>query len=189
MNGESPNGEHLVSLRNTRRAFFIVPLVSISLFWALLYVPNLRTSPRWYGDETLTLMIGKALFAGHPADRSLKITFWHPSYTYQPGYAWFAGGMAWLFGGDILGARVLNVLLALAIATTMYLADEVSSVTSPPGLGLCSFWDTIKASFIFDGSIRTTRWPWGCLFACWRCCGGAGRRSTGLQARAWALRR
>ena len=151
MNGESPNGEHLVSLRNTRRAFFIVPLVSISLFWALLYVPNLRTSPRWYGDETLTLMIGKALFAGHPADRSLKITFWHPSYTYQPGYAWFAGGMAWLFGGDILGARVLNVLLALAIATTMYLGGRSIFGHFPAWFGALLFLG-------YDQSIIHFRW-------------------------------
>ena len=102
----------------------ILPVTLIVVAWSLLYLPHLRDSPKWYGDETLTLMIGKALFAGHPSDRALKITFWHPSYSYQPGYAWIVGGMAWLFRGDILGARLFNVLLALAIGLTIYLGGR-----------------------------------------------------------------
>ena len=61
-------------------------------------------------------MIGRSLFAGEGADRALQATFWHPSYAYQPGYAWLAGAAATFMGGDILGARLLNALLALAIA-------------------------------------------------------------------------
>ncbi len=102
----------------------IVPVALIVVAWGLLYLPNLRESPKWYGDETLTLMIGKALFAGHPSDRAMKITFWHPSYSYQPGYAWIVGGMAWLFKGDILGARLFNALLALAIGLAIYLGGR-----------------------------------------------------------------
>ena len=55
-------------------------------------------------------MIGKSLASGQAADRSLNATFWHPSYPYQPGFAWLAGVMAWIFGGDILGARLLKYL-------------------------------------------------------------------------------
>ena len=33
----------------------------VTLLWSILYLPNLRTSPPWYGDEILTLDIGKAL--------------------------------------------------------------------------------------------------------------------------------
>lgn len=88
----------------------------ILIVWAALYLPHLRTSPGWYGDETLTLMIGRSLFEGSGLDRSLHATFWHPSYAYQPGYAWLVGAAAYLTGGDIVGARFLNTLLALAIA-------------------------------------------------------------------------
>jgi hypothetical protein len=65
-------------------------------------------------------MIGKSLAVGEAADRSLKATFWHPSYPYQPGYAWLSGVMAWIFAGDIVGARFLNTLIALCIALLTY---------------------------------------------------------------------
>jgi hypothetical protein len=112
-----------MSWRRIGRLSFIA-IAAISISWSLLYLPHLRDSPKWYGDETLTLIIGKALFAGHAADRAIKISFWHPSYSYQPGYAWIAGGSAWLFNGDILGARLLNAFLALAIALTIYLGGR-----------------------------------------------------------------
>ena len=89
--------------------------------WACLYLPHLRTSPGWYGDETLTLMIGKSLNQGQGADRAMQATFWHPSYAYQPGYAWAVGLASAGTGGDILGARALNTLLALSIALVTYL--------------------------------------------------------------------
>src|SRR5262245_44177618 len=103
-----------------KRRLVLAPLLVILLVWTFLYLPHLRTSPRWYGDETLTLMIGKSLASGQAADRSLIATFWHPSYPYQPGFAWLAGAMAWIFGGDILGARLLNTFIALAIALLIY---------------------------------------------------------------------
>jgi hypothetical protein len=112
-----------MSCRRIRRLSFIA-IALISLSWSLLYLPHLRNSPKWYGDETLTLIIGKALFAGHPSDRAMKISFWHPSYSYQPGYAWMVGGIAWLFNGDILGARLLNAFLALAIGLTIYVGGR-----------------------------------------------------------------
>lgn len=109
-----------MSYRGLKRRLALAPMVAILLIWALLYLPNLRTSPRWYGDETLTLMIGKGLASGETADRSLKPTFWHPSYPYQPAYAWLAGVMAWIFRGDIFGARFLNSLIALLIGLVTY---------------------------------------------------------------------
>lgn len=112
-----------MSSRRIRRLNFIaIALISVS--WSLLYLPHLRDSPKWYGDETLTLIIGKALFAGHPSDRAMRISFWHPSYSYQPGYAWLVGGIAWLFNGDIFGARLLNAFLALAIGVTIYIGGR-----------------------------------------------------------------
>ncbi len=97
----------------------ISPLLLV-LCWSLLYLPHLRVSPTWYGDETLTLVVGKSLFEGVGANQSLFATFWHPSYAYQPGYAWLAGWASSLTGGDILGARFLNAILALAIALAVF---------------------------------------------------------------------
>ena len=94
--------------------------------WILLYLPHLRTNPAWYGDETLTLMIGKSLYAGIGADRSLQATFWHPSYSYQPGYAWLAGWAASLSGGEIVGARFLNALLAFMISLAIFFLGQRS---------------------------------------------------------------
>jgi len=98
----------------------ILAIAMIAVVWALLYLPNLRSSPGWYGDETLTLMIGNALYAGQPSDRALAVTFWHPSYAYQPLYAWMVGLFSSLTNGDILGGRLMNVLLALTTALIIF---------------------------------------------------------------------
>jgi len=66
-------------------------------------------------------MIGKSLNQGQGADRAMQATFWHPSYAYQPGYAWAVGLASAVTGGDILGGRALNTLLALSIALFIYL--------------------------------------------------------------------
>lgn len=89
-------------------------VVAIILFWVVLYLPHLRTSPSWYGDETYALMIGKSIFTGTPHHGPYNYTFFRPGY--QPGYYSLIGAAAWLTGGDILGARFFNTLLALAIA-------------------------------------------------------------------------
>jgi len=106
--------------RVLRQRAIWIPLTVLFCIWAVLYLPQLRTSPAWYGDETLTLMIGKSLFAGAGNDRALQATFWHPSYSYQPGYAWLVGWAASIAGNDILGARLLNVVLALIIALVLF---------------------------------------------------------------------
>lgn len=84
--------------------------------WALLYLPHLRTSPGWYGDETLTHSCSLALANGHPFHYALWNTFWHPHYPYQPGYSLINGLFAKAAGGDIAGSRFFNALLALATA-------------------------------------------------------------------------
>jgi len=137
--------------RSLRRRLLVVPVAILVAAWALLYLPHLRTSPRWYGDETLTLTIGQSLFAGHPADRALKVTFWHPSYPYQPAYAWLAGGMSWLAGGDIVGARVLNTLIALAIALLIALGSRRILGHIPALFGALLF-------LAYDQSVIHFRW-------------------------------
>jgi 4-amino-4-deoxy-L-arabinose transferase-like glycosyltransferase len=107
-------GRH--SLSEIKTLLFWWPLGLLLLVWAILYLPRLRESPSWYGDETLTLL-GRELVRGQSALGPIWMTFWHPYFPYQPGYAWLAGFFAFITGGDILGARFLNALIALTIAT------------------------------------------------------------------------
>jgi 4-amino-4-deoxy-L-arabinose transferase-like glycosyltransferase len=140
-----------MSYGGLKRRLILAPLLVIVLVWIFLYLPHLRTSPRWYGDETLTLMIGKSLAAGQAADRSLKATFWHPSYPYQPGFAWLAGGMAWISGGDIFGARLLNTSIALAIALLIYFGGRAILGCLPSLFGALLFLS-------YDQSVIHFRW-------------------------------
>lgn len=100
------------------RSFLKVSIVTIIVFWAVLYLPNLRTTPNWYGDETLTLQVGLSLTEGKLQNRAIVCTFFAPAYNYQPGYALLSGIAARLTNGDILGARFFAVLIGLMTALT-----------------------------------------------------------------------
>ncbi|HEY5791852.1 MAG TPA: hypothetical protein VIS74_01045, partial [Chthoniobacterales bacterium] len=90
--------------------------------WAVLYLPALRTMPGWYGDETLTLDIAENLIHGRFAAAALFNTF--ATYIYQPIYLFFLG-LGWqLSGGDIVGARFFNTVLALMIGLTLWVAGR-----------------------------------------------------------------
>jgi hypothetical protein len=97
-----------------------IPLLLVFVVWACLYLPYLRTNPKWYGDETLIHDTSRNLFSGIPSNFALWNTFWHPHYPYQPLYTWFCGVFAFLASGDILGSRFFNVLLGLACGTAIY---------------------------------------------------------------------
>ena len=90
----------------------------IGIFWALLYLPNLRSTPNWYGDETLTLQVGLELTKGHLQNRAVSCSFFSPAYNYQPGYAFVSGLASRITGGDILGGRLFAVLIGLAVSLT-----------------------------------------------------------------------
>ena len=120
MDEDLPRSKRPHSLGGIRRLTFILPLGLILAVWSPLYLPHLRTSPPWYGDETIALTAGLDLTRGIAAHRAVWNTFWHPYAPYQPGYELLVGWMARLFDGDILGGRLVNVLLALAIALVIY---------------------------------------------------------------------
>ncbi len=98
------------------RKQLIVALALVVVVWALLYLPHVRTSPGWYGDETLIHSCSRDLAAGQPTHFALWNTYWHPHYPYQPGYTFVNGLFANAAGGDIVGSRLFNTLLALASA-------------------------------------------------------------------------
>ena len=97
----------------------IAMLVTVVVVWGLLYLPCLRTSPSWYGDEGLALTAGLNLMRGIPAHGSFWNTFWNPYAPYQPAYEILIGIGAKLAGGDILGGRLVNTLFALGIGLTL----------------------------------------------------------------------
>jgi len=92
----------------------------ITLVWALLYLPHLRTSPGWYGDETLIHYTSLNLVKGRSVNFAIANTFWHPHYPYQPAYSALNGVFAWAAGGDLLGSRFFNTLLALLCGLSLF---------------------------------------------------------------------
>jgi hypothetical protein len=108
----------ITSRQKLRHRFFLIGAGLIFLFWAMLYLPNLRTAPNWYGDEILTLDIGKSLVKGQLANRAVFCTFFSPTYNYQPEFAYLTGLFSWVTGGDLLGGRFFATLVGLLTALT-----------------------------------------------------------------------
>lgn len=77
--------------------------------------------PAWYGDETLIHHTSLNLTSGIPSNFALWNTFWHPHYPYQPAYSFINGLFGRAAGGDILGSRFFNALLALGCAWAVVL--------------------------------------------------------------------
>jgi len=98
-----------------------VACVVLVVVWAVLYLPHLRTSPGWYGDETLIHAVSREVVRGVPGHYALWNTFWHPHYPYQPLYSAVCGAFAWVAHGDLVGSRFFNALLALGVAMTLSL--------------------------------------------------------------------
>jgi hypothetical protein len=88
----------------------------ILVTWALLYLPNIDNTPRWYGDETITLACGQDLAQGVFANRAVWNTYINPQFCYQPGYVLIVGMLSNLGHGNIAWPRLFNAILALGIA-------------------------------------------------------------------------
>lgn len=88
----------------------------ILLVWTSLYLPNLGTTPRWYGDETITLSCGQDLVHGVFANRATWNTYMNPQFCYQPGYVFLVGLASTVSHQNIAWPRFLNALCALGIA-------------------------------------------------------------------------
>ena len=92
----------------------------ILLVWTSLYLPNLGTTPRWYGDETITLSCGQDLVHGVFANRATWNTYMNPQFCYQPGYVFLVGLASTVSHQDIAWPRFLNALCALGIALVAF---------------------------------------------------------------------
>lgn len=100
--------------KHGRRWLAVAAIVAL---WGVLFLPHLRTSPHWYGDETIAVLLAKNLAAGQMGTGAVFNTFL--TAVYQPLYlGWIALG--WLVSGDILGTRFCNALLALGTALVLW---------------------------------------------------------------------
>lgn len=145
-----PSKGHPRSAAQLRRWLFWLPVGSIFALWAILYLPHLRSTPGWYIDETLTYLASRSLFHGEPALQAYRMTYWN-SMPYWPGYLWPTGLFGWLAGDDLVGARFFNTLLALAIASAIYLLGRSRFGCLPAWFGALLFLS-------YDQSVIQFRW-------------------------------
>ncbi|GAB4174893.1 MAG: hypothetical protein Fur0032_14620 [Terrimicrobiaceae bacterium] len=138
-----------------------VPLAVILLVWAFLYLPHLRSSPPWYGDETIALDIAMNLTRGELAFAAQWNTFL--TVVYQPIYEGWVALWLLLAGPDIGPARIANAILALGIALVIYLLGRQTleasgqDFTGPP-VQVPAGWATgtaLGASLIFLSAISS----------------------------------
>ena len=99
-----------------RKALRRITLLLIVVVWGALYLPNLSNSPRWYGDETITLGCGQDLVKGLFTNRAVWNTYINPQFCYQPGYVLWVGLASTLSDREIAWPRLLNSFTALGIA-------------------------------------------------------------------------
>jgi len=133
--------------------FVLIPTVILDGCWMLLYLPHLRTSPGWYGDETNTLLMGHSIVKGDPALGPIWLTYWHSFVPYFPGYLAGAGAFSALTSNDITGARLFNTLLALATSFVIFFQGRARFGILPSLLGalvfLSYFQDVIHFRWVY----------------------------------------
>ncbi len=95
-----------------REYIFAVALVVV---WAFIYLPNLRISPNWYGDEGQVMDMSWTTAHGHPRFGPLYYNFMVPI-PYQPLTLLINGILLRVFGCDIFVVRLFQVIVALATA-------------------------------------------------------------------------
>ena len=86
--------------------------------WALLYLPNLRTNPNWYGDEGEWMEKSWTFIHGTPRVGPIIDDFVFP-YPYPPLYMLVNGTLLRVFGNDIVVGRALGALTALVVAALL----------------------------------------------------------------------
>ena len=87
--------------------------------WALLYLPNLRTNPNWYGDEGEWMDMSWSYIHGHPVAGPVVDDFVFP-YSYPPFYQLISGALLFVFGNDIVVGRALGAVTALITAGVLF---------------------------------------------------------------------
>jgi 4-amino-4-deoxy-L-arabinose transferase-like glycosyltransferase len=92
---------------------------ALLLLWAVLFLPNLRTNPKWYGDEGEWMEKCWTFIHGEPRVGPVKNDFIFP-YPYPPVYMLVNGSLLRIFGEDIVVGRALGAVTALAAAALLF---------------------------------------------------------------------
>jgi hypothetical protein len=87
--------------------------------WAVLFVPHLRTSPNWYGDEGEWMEKSWTFIHGTPRVGPVTNDFVFP-YPYPPLYMLVTGSLLRVFGNDIMVARAFGAVTALGAAALLF---------------------------------------------------------------------
>ena len=93
--------------------------IGLVVLWALLYLPNLRTNPNWYGDEGEWMEKCWTFIHGTPRVGPIINDFIFP-YPYPPLYMVVNGALLRMFGNDLVVARALGAVTALAAAALLF---------------------------------------------------------------------
>jgi 4-amino-4-deoxy-L-arabinose transferase-like glycosyltransferase len=100
------------SLKNPNSRWLLLVLIGV---WAVLFLPNLRTNPKWYGDEGCVMELSWTTAHGTPRWGAAKMDFLVPS-PYQPLYLLVNGALLRVFGNDIVVGRAFQAVIGLATA-------------------------------------------------------------------------
>jgi hypothetical protein len=92
--------------------------LGLLVLWGLLFLPNLRTSPNWYGDEGEWMEKCWTFIHGTPRVGPIVDDFVFP-YPYPPLYMLVNGALLRVFGNDIVVGRALGAATALAAAALL----------------------------------------------------------------------
>lgn len=87
--------------------------------WALLFLPNLRTSPNWYGDEGEWMEKCWQFIHGTTHIGPINNDFVYP-YPYPPLYMLINGLLLRIFGDDLVVGRALGAVTALVAAMVLF---------------------------------------------------------------------
>ena len=93
--------------------------VGLVALWALLFLPNLRTSPNWYGDEGEWMEKCWQFIHGTTHIGPIVNDFIYP-YPYPPLYMAVNGTLLRMFGDDVVVGRALGAVTALAAAGILF---------------------------------------------------------------------
>ncbi len=96
-----------------------IAAVALVVGWAALFLPNLRTNPNWYGDEGEWMEKCWTFIHGTPRVGPIIDDFVFP-YPYPPLYMAVTGALLRVFGDDIVVARALGAVTALAAAGILF---------------------------------------------------------------------
>jgi 4-amino-4-deoxy-L-arabinose transferase-like glycosyltransferase len=93
--------------------------IALVVAWATLFLPNLRTNPNWYGDEGEWMEKSWTFIHGTPRVGPIIDDFVFP-YPYPPLYMVVTGTLLRVFGNDLVVARAVGAVTALAAGAILF---------------------------------------------------------------------